>query len=442
MDGTKHEIIESAIKKAKSMGADCVDIMYSESETISATTRLTKLEKLVQANVSGIGIRVSVDDRYATISSDNIDALKDDTFIEKVIVAAKNSPKEISKIRANSSELCKNFKEIDICDKDFHENPEYFINEAKKCEDIALQIKGITNSEGSEAGFARTVFSLTRDDGFFASYEKTTNQISVVTLAEKDGSLERDYAYSTAVYNFDLKSADEIAKKAAEKTLKRLGARKIPSCKVPVVFSRETSAQLLNSILSALNGSAIARGISFLKDKLSKKVFSENINIKDKYAIDRGLRSRPFDSEGLECRDIDIVNNGIITSFLLNTKYSNKLQMQNTASASGWEGISPNNVYIENGKKSFSELIKNIKNGLYVTEVLGNGVNIVTGDYSQGAVGFWIENGEIAYPVHEITIAGNFFDMFSHCDVASDLKIEFGIDSPTIFFDEMIVGGL
>lgn len=442
MDEVKQGIIESAVKKTKSMGADCVDIMCSESETISATTRLTKLEKLVQANVCGIGIRVSVGDRYATISADNIDALKDDSFIEKVIAAAKNSPKEISKIRADSSELCTTFKSIDICDKNFRASPEYFINQAQKCEDIALQIRGISNSEGAEAGYARTIFSLARDDGFFASYEKTKNQISVVTLAEKDGSLERDYDYSTAVYNSDLKSADEIAKTAAEKTLKRLGARKVKSCKVPVAFSRETSGQLLSSILSALNGSAVARGISFLKDKLSKKVFSANINIKDRYAIDRGLRSRPFDSEGLKCRDNDIVNSGTITSFLLNTKYSNKLRMQSTASASGWEGISPNNVYIENGRKSFTELVKDIKNGLYVTEVLGSGVNTVTGDYSQGAVGFWIENGDIVYPVHEITVAGNFLDMFAHCDVASDLKMEFGIDSPTIFFDEMIVGGI
>ena len=442
MNNSSHDILESAINKAKSIGADHVDIIFSESETISASSRLTKLEKLVQANLMNVDIRVSVGNRHASISSDNIERLTDNSFIERVVSAAKNSPEEKLKIRADSSELCKNFKEIDICDKNFSADPDYFINKAKKCEDIALQIKGITNSEGAEAGYSRTKLTLMRDDGFCASYEKTLNQISVVTLAEKNGSLERDYAYSTSVYNEDLRSSEEIAKESAEKTLKRLGARKVQSCKVPVVFDRKTSRQLLNSMLDALSGAAIARGVSFLKDKLSQKIFADCINVSDRYAIRRGLRSRPFDSDGLECRDTNIVTNGTINSFLLNTKYANKMNMKSTANASGWEGISPNNVCIENGNKSFFDLIKGIKSGLFVTEVMGSGVNIVTGNYSQGAVGFWIENGEITYPVNEITVAGNFLEMFSHCDVASDLKLESGIDSPSIFFEEMIVGGI
>ena len=442
MDNSSRNIIESAINKAKSIGANHVDVMFSESQTISASTRLAKLEKLVQANLMSVDMRVSVGNHYASISSDNIEQLKDDSFIEKVVSSAKNSPEEKLKIRADSNELCKNFKEIDICDKNFEANPDYFVNKAKECEDVALQIKGITNSEGAEAGYSRTKFTLMRDDGFCASYEKTLNQISIVTLAEKNGNLEQDYAYSTTIYSEDLRSSEEIAKEAAEKTLRRLGARKIQSCKVPVVFDRRTSRQLLNSMLDALSGSAVARGISFLKDKLSQKVFADCINVTDKYAINRGLRSRPFDSDGLECRDTNIVTNGTINSFLLNTKYASKMNMKSTANASSWEGISPNNVFIENGSKSFSDLIKGIKSGLFVTDVMGNGVNMVTGNYSQGTAGFWIENGEIAYPVNEITVAGNFLEMFSHCDIASDLKLEFGIDSPSIFFEEMIVGGI
>lgn len=442
MNNSNCNIIESAINKAKSIGADHVDVTFSESETISANTRLAKLEKLVKANIMSVDMRVSVGNRYASISSDNIEQLKEDSFIEKVVSSAKNSPKETLKIRADSAELCKNFKQIDICDKNFSANPDYFINKAKECEDIALKIKGITNSEGVEAGYSRTTFTLMRDDGFYASYEKTINQISIVTLAEKDGNLERDYAYSTSIYNEDLRSSEEIAKEAAERTLKRLGARKVKSCKVPVVFNRRTSRQLLNSMLDALSGASIARGVSFLKDKLSQKVFAGCVNVIDKFAIQRGLRSRPFDSDGLECHNTNIVTNGTINSFLLNTKYANKMNMKSTANASGWEGISPNNVCIENGNKSFSDLIKEIKSGLYVTDVMGNGVNMVTGNYSQGAAGFWIENGEIAYPVNEITVAGNFLEMFLHCDLASDLKLEFGVDSPSIFFEEMVVGGI
>ncbi|MBR1735206.1 MAG: hypothetical protein IJ730_07200 [Alphaproteobacteria bacterium] len=442
MTQTKNDILELAIKNAKSIGAESVDIILTENETLSVSTRLTKLEKLVQANISEVNIRVSVNNRYATISTDNINSLNDNNFIEKVVSAAKNAPQENIQIRPDSTELCNKLKKIDIYDNNFIADPNNFVHKAQECEEIALQTNGITNSEGAEVKYAKTIFTLIRDDGFCASYKKTENQISAITLAEKNGNLERDYAYSVSIYNSDLKSAKEIAKEATEKTLKRLGAKKIKSCKVPVVFNRETSGQLLSSLLGALNGASIARGISFLKDKKSKKVFSENITIKDKYAIDRGLRSRPFDSEGLECKNTNIITNGIIESFLLNTKYANKLQMNSTANASGWERISPNNVFIENGKHSFTDLIKNIKSGLYITEVLGNGINIITGNYSQGAVGFWIENGTISYPVHEITIAGNISEMFLHCNVASDLKLEFGIDSPTIFFDEMIVGGI
>lgn len=442
MDNCNCDLLESVVKKAKACGADHVDIMFSKSSTVSATTRLTRLEKLVEADVVEASMRVAVGNRYATVSCDSIQQLQDSDFMDKAIFAAKNAPEENLKIRPDSTELCKNFRAIDICDRQFEVDTEQMISDARKCEEIALQTDGITNSEGAETGYARTSFTLLRDDGFCASYEKTCNNIAVVTLAEKNGNLERDYAYSSTIYNSDLKTAEEIAKESAEKTLKRLGAQKVKSCKVPVVYNRETARQLLSKIIEAVNGATVARGISFLKDKLGQKIFSENIIINDRYAIDRGLKSRPFDAEGLECRDNNVVSNGVLNSFILNTKYANKLKMRNTANAGGWEGIVANNICIENGKKSFDELIGGIKSGLYVTEVLGNGLNITNGNYSQGAVGFWIENGEITYPVNEITVAGNFTEMFSHCDVASDLKIETGCDSPTIFFEEMVVGGI
>jgi PmbA protein len=211
---------------------------------------------------------------------------------------------------------------------------------------------------------------------------------------------------------------------------------------VPVVFGKEVSRQLLRSMLEAINGATVANGISFLKDKLYQKIFSDKINIVDRYAINRGLRSRPFDSDGLECSNNKIITSGVLNTFLLNTKYASKLNMKSTGNACGLNGIAPNNICIENGFESYGDLMKNISNGLFVTDVLGNGLNVVTGNYSQGAAGFWIQNGEIAYPVNEITIAGNFIDMFTNCSVANDLKIEYGIDSPTLFMEEMIVGGI
>jgi PmbA protein len=329
---------------------------------------------------------------------------------------------------------------MDICD-DYRPSSEELISAALECEETALQISGITNSEGAEASYARSKFTLMKNSDFLASYTKTISQISVVPLAEKSERLERSYDFSEAVYWSDLKNPKQVAQKAAARTLKKLGAKKISSCKVPVVFDRMVSRQILGNLISAISGVAIAKGISFLKDKLFQKIFSDSLNVVDRYSVARGLRSRPFDSDGLKCSDTIVVEDGALCSFLLNTKYANQLKMKSTNNASGFEGISPNNICVENGKESFQDLLKSTRSGLYVTEVLGNGLNLVTGNYSQGAVGFWIENGEITYPVSEITIAGNFMDMLLHCTPASDLEIESGIDAPTLFINEMIIGG-
>ncbi|MDR1982285.1 MAG: TldD/PmbA family protein [Holosporaceae bacterium] len=435
------EIFGDVIRRAKKAGADQADILAVESKNISVATRLAKLEKIVQADVIDVKMRLFIGKRSAVVTTDNLDELKGMSFIEKAIFAAKNSPEDEIEIRPNSDELCKSFKEMDIFDAR-EISSEKLVSDALKCEKIALQIEGITNSGGVEASYSCSKVMLIKNNDFLAEYQKTLNQISIITLAARDGFLERAYDFSEKVYYSDLKSPEQVAKKSAERTLRKLGAKKIQSCKVPVVFDRMVSSQLLESFMEAINGASIAKGISFLGDKLFKKVFNRGLNIADRYAISRGLRSRPFDSDGLECMNLFIVKDGVLNSFLLNTKYANKLGMKSTGNAYGFEGIAPNNVCIENGKKSFADLLKSVKKGLYVTEVLGNGLNLVTGNYSQGAVGFWIENGEITYPVSEITIAGNFLDMFSCCEVASDLEIESGIDAPTLLVDGVVIGGI
>lgn len=429
------------VKKVKQKGADEVDILLKESDTISVTTRLTKLEKVTQASIVSAKIRVSIGKKSATVSTDNISTLTDETFLEKAVASAKIAPEDDSKLRPEIDELCRNPKNIDMCDRTAI-TAEQIISASKECEEIALGISGITNSEGADIGHAHSKITLVRNEDFLGQYEKTINQFFVVTLAEKNGELQRDYDFSQAVYYADLKKTKELAEKAAERTLKKLGARKIKSCKVPVVFEKNIAGQLLSSLLDSINGAAVAKGISFLKDKLSKKVFSSDITITDLFGIDRGLRSRPFDSDGIACRDTLIVENGVLNSFLLNTKYAHQLGMRTTGNCESFTEISPHNVVVQNGKRSFFEIIKDIKQGLFVTEVMGNGLNMVTGNYSQGAAGFWIENGEISYPVHEITIAGNFADMLGHCEVASDLEQLTGIDSPTLAIEEMVVGGI
>jgi PmbA protein len=434
-------ILSDVVRRAKKDGADNVDILAEESSVISVSTRLAQLENVVQSEEVCVKIRVSVGKRSAIVVTDNFEELKEESFTEKAVFAAKNAPEEMTEFRPDSSELCKKIRNSDICDARVVSSSD-LIDAALECESIALQIKGITNSEGAKSEHFRSKITLMKNADFSVEYEKTLNMLSLVTLAEKDGFLERDYDFSETVYRSDLKSPRQIANEAAERTLRRLGAKKIRSCKVPVIFDRRVSGQLLGSFASAINGSSIANGISFLKDKLSQKIFGDAITVTDKSSTLRGLRSRPFDSDGLECSDVAVVRGGVLESFLLNTKYANKLQMKSTGNASGFDGIAPHNFCIENGAESFEDLLRSVKSGLYVVEVLGNGVNLVTGNYSQGAVGFWIENGEITYPVNEITVAGNFIDMFSRCRVADDLEMTSGIDAPSLLVDEVIVGGV
>jgi PmbA protein len=440
-DAVNKEIMQNVLRKAKSLGAHHVDIIFCESDTSSAETRLAQLKKFVHANVVSIKIRVSIGKKNAIIATDNLKELQDDSFVEKAVSAAKIAPEDAFYIRPDIDQLCKNIRVIDTCD-DTVISRDKLVEDAKTCESIALGVNGITNSEGAEASHTRSKIILFGDEDFVEEYEKTVNQISVVTLAEKSGNLEMGYDFSKAVYYSDLKDLETIAKKAAKQALRKLGARKISSCKVPVIFDKRVAGHLLSSLLDALSGAQVAKGMSFLKDQLSKKVFSDCLSITDRYALERGLRSRPFDSDGLECKDNSIIKNGTLNSFLLNTKYAHQLQMKSTCNAYGFDGIAPNNVYMEEGKCSFDDLVKSVKNGLYITEVLGNGLNVVTGNYSQGAVGFWIEGGEIAYPVNEITVAGNFIDMFGNCEIASDLKMETGIDSPALLMPEMTIGGV
>ncbi|GHT93849.1 modulator protein [Alphaproteobacteria bacterium] len=435
------EILQDVIKKAKSLGADSVDLMLVERKGVSVSTRLTKLENLTQSEIINVDMRVFIGKKSANVVTNNIRELQEDAFVEKAVAVAKNSPEEIVVSRADASKLCKNFKEMDIFDPT-EVHWETLLEGAVKCESVALQVNGITNSGGAqmENVFTRTV--LLKSEGFVGEYDKSVSSIVIETLGEKDGELQRDYSYSNAVYYADMKTPEQVALEAADMTVRKLGSRKIKSCKVPVLFYKRVGRSILKSMMDALNGSLVAKGTSFLKDKLSQKVFGDRLNVSDRYDTARGLRSRPFDADGLECVNTDVISSGVVNSFLLNTKYANKLGMTSTANSSGWDGIAPHNICIENGDKSFDDLLKSIKSGLFVVDVLGHGLNVITGNYSQGAAGFWIENGEISYPVHEITIAGNFIDMFSNCLIGSDLEMNSGFGSPSILLEEMVVGGI
>ncbi|MDR3151807.1 MAG: hypothetical protein LBT67_03065 [Holosporaceae bacterium] len=437
------DILHEALRKTLAFGADAVDLLFVEEKNITVATRMTKVESVIHSESARIDLRAFVGKRSAAISSNNLDELQAGTILEKVVDAAKNSPEEELKLRADVSELCRNFgnENMDLCDPT-EISPERLQADAQECESIALQVNGITNSGGARATHSTSRTILLKSDGFLGEYCKSVSGASIETLAEKNDELQQDYDYSNAVYYADRKTPREIATTAANGAVRKLGSRKIKSCQVPVIFHKRVGRSLLKSLLSVLNGAQVANGGSFLQDKIGQKIFCDDVSLFDNYNTERGLRSCPFDVDGLECINTDVIASGVLNSFLFNIKYADKMGMRSTGNASGWDLVAPHNASWGRGVASFDNLMGNVGRGLFVTDVLGRGLNAATGNYSQGASGFWLENGEIVHGVHEITIAGNFIDMFSHCVMGSDFEMESGFGSPTILVEKMIVGGL
>ncbi len=308
-----------------------------------------------------------------------------------------------------------------------------------------MAVKGITNSEGAEAGWGRTTVAIAATNGFTASYARSSHSVSVAVLAGEGTAMERDYDWSSVIHGQDLEQPETLGKNAAERALKRLNPRKVETCKCPVVFDPRVSNSLLRHLAGAINGAAIARGTSFLKGKLGQQIFPTSVTIIDDPFRKRGLASKPVDGEGLAPMRRAIIDEGVLTTWILDLRSARQLGLKSTGHASRGTssppGPSTTNLWLEPGAVSPAELMRDIKSGLYVTELAGSGINGVTGDYSRGATGFWIEDGALAYPVSEITIAGNLVEMFKAITAANDLTFRYGADAPTIRIEGMTVAG-
>jgi PmbA protein len=287
--------------------------------------------------------------------------------------------------------------------------------------------------------------ALAASNGFAGTYVGTGHGVSVAVLAGEGTKMERDYDYSSAVHAGDVEDAATVGRRAGERAVKRLGARKVATCKVPVIYDPRVAGSLLRHLLGAISGPSVARGTSFLKDKLGARVFAPGVTIVDDPHKRRGLRSRPFDGEGVQNRRRTIVADGVLETWILDLASARQLGLETTGHASrgtgGPPGPSPSNLWLEPGPVTPAELMADIDSGFYVTELMGMGVNGITGDYSRGAAGFWIEHGQLAYPVSEVTIAGNLKDMFQHMTAANDLRFRTGVDSPTVRIDGLTVAG-
>jgi len=438
------DILSSLLDAAKRAGADAADALFVENLSASVSYRLGKLEDVERSESADLGLRVFLGNKVAFVSSTDFsrDALAG--LPKRAIAMARLAPDDKYAGLAPKDRLAKEIPALDLEDAE-EPAPETLVARARDAEAAALAVAGVTNSEGGGASFSRAGVALATSSGFYGRYAGTSHSIGVAVLAGEGTNMERDYDHASARHADDLRSAEDIGNTAGTRAMARLNPRKVKSQSVPVIFDVRESPGLVGHFAGAISGAAIARGVSFLKDKMGQEVFAPGISIIDDPHRLRGLRSKPFDGEGVANRRRALVEHGRLTSWLLDCASARQLGLETTGHAARGTGGPPHpsatNLYMEAGSVTPQELMADINQGFYVTELMGMGVNGVTGDYSRGAAGFWIENGKIAYPVSEVTIAGNLKDMFRQLTPASDLVFRHGTNAPTLRIEGMTIAG-
>lgn len=438
-------LLEDLISKATSVGADAADAVFVEGISLSLACRLGKTEQLERSEGSDLGLRVFKGNRQAIVSSSDISSSALDELVSRAIAMASSVPEDPYCGIADPDQIMTNSSvDLDLVESD-EPSADTLKSRAMETEEAARAVSGVTNSEGSEASWSRSRIALAASNGFRGTREGTRSGLSVSVLAGEGTSMERDYDYASTVFSEDLPLPAELGKRAGEQTVARLNPQKIDSAQVPVIFAPRVSGSILGHLSSAINGAAVARGTSFLKDKMGERIFPAEISIVDDPLRQRGLRSKQFDGEGLQTARRSFIENGILQSWVLNLRSARQLGVDPSGHASRGTSSPPGsgvtNFFMEAGDVSPERMIADVGNGLLITEMIGHGINYVTGDYSRGATGFWIEKGEVAYPVSEITIAGNLSDMFASVTAANDLEFRYGTDAPSIRVDGMTIAG-
>ncbi len=437
-------LLQAVLDRARKAGAESADALVIHATAISHAQRLGQVERLEREEARDLGLRVFVGHRQAIVSTTDLarDAL--DELTERAVAMARAVPEDSYCGLAEPGQIARSFPDLDALDP--HEpSPEELIARARACEEAARAVAGVTNSEGAEASWASHRVAVAATNGFAGSYAGSNHSFGVSVLAGEGLGMERDYDFSSAVYGADLRDPEEVGRSAGERSVRRLKPRKPKTGRVPIVFDPRVANSLLRHFAGAITGTAIARGTSFLKDRRGEKVFAEGIQVVDDPHRARGLRSKPFDAEGLATTKRNLIEDGVLTGWLLDLASARQLGLEPTGNAargvSGPPGPSASNLFLAPGSRTREEMIGEIDQGFYVTEMMGMGANAVTGDYSRGAAGFWIEKGELAYPVSEATVAGNLKTMFANLTPANDLVLRYGTDSPTVRVDGMTVAG-
>ncbi len=423
------------IDLAKKLGATNVTAVVGHSISETVNFRNRKLDESDRSDSLGVGLETYIGKKKSGITSSNLNENNIKTLIERCIETTKITPEDEFNSLPDQDLLAKKISDLNIYDDDHIENNEK-IEYLKEVEEAAFEKKEITNTE---TGFteSKSNFILASSDGFLNGYKSSSFTASCVAVAkDANDKMERDYEFTSTCHLDDMLRPNRIGSLAAKKTIQKLNPQKIESEKISIIFDRRISKGILSAFANAITASSIARGTSFLKDKINEEIFSKSINIYDKPDIVKGLGSKYFDNEGVKAKELKLVDQGVLKHYLVDTYYGKKLNLKSNGRSGG-----TTNLFFEKGSTSYKDLLKLHPRILYITETIGHGSNLVTGDYSVGANGFMVENGIFKYPVSEITIAGNFKDIFKNITLADDLEFKYSTNAPTMLIEGMVVAG-
>jgi PmbA protein len=442
------QLAERLVAAARRAGADQADALAVRSISLSVEVRDSAVEESERSEGDDLGLRVIVGRKQAVVSTNDLKGNGLDALAERAVAMARAAPDDRFAGLADASQLARNVAQetttLDLLDPDM---PDVRVLEerAREAEAAGLAVRGVSKSGGASASAGIGGLVLVTSTGFHGASIGSRHGISMTAIAGDGTGMERDYDFSSTLHASDLEDARTIGRHAGERAVKRLNSRKVTTRRVPVVFDARISGSIVGHLASAANGASIARKTSFLREKLGQKIFASGIHIIDDPLRPRGLRSRPFDAEGVAGRKRHLVEDGVLKTWILDCATARELDLETTGHAQ--RGVSstpspgPSNLHMTPGDKSPGELIADIADGFYITDMIGMGVNLITGDYSRGASGFWIENGECTYPVSEVTIAGHLSDIFASVTPANDLVFRYGTNAPTLRIEGMTVAG-
>jgi PmbA protein len=429
-----------AIAQARKLGADAAHAVAADGRSTEISILDGKIEKLEQSESRDISLKVYAGKSSATVSGSVLTPEAIRRLAEKALDMARRAPPDPYAGVADPGQIARDIPGLDLAADDLPD-PKGVEALARRAEAAGLGVAGVSKSAGAGASRGETTLGVAISNGFAQSYRRTGVGVSMSAIAGEGTAMQRDYDYSSAVHFADLRDPETVGRTAGERVVKRLNPRKVKSQAAPVIYDRRVAGSLIGHLLAAINGAAIARGTSFLKDMLGQRIFAPGMAIVEDPFIRRGLGSRPFDGEGLACHRRNLIDDGVLTGWVLDLRSARQLGLSPTGQGSRG-GPTTSNVYLPAGPQSPEAQIAAIPQGLYVMELLGSSINPVTGDYSRGASGFWIDNGELAYPVSEITIAGNLKDMFQTIVPASNLEFRSSVNAPNCLVEGLTIAGV